>query len=697
MQIATQARSRLSLISRDNRDTLFLLAVVTWTLAPHALRLPAWAVAFGALALFWRGWLAWTEGTLPNRFWLTLVLVAALALTFVSHGSLLGQGPGITLVVSLTALKTLELRARRDAFVVFFLGFFLILTQFMYSQSLLTALAMIVSIWGLLTALALAHLPAGRPPLRLAAGLAARAAAVGLPIMVVLFMLFPRMGPLWGRPEDAPGQMGLSGHMKLGEVSELAQDDSIAMRVRFLGGAVPRPSSLYFRGPVLMHYDGVEWREANVDEWPHGLAMADEPIRLAGGPVHYEVTIEPSRISAVALLEASPAQPEVDGMTPTPSLYAQGLGWRSSAPITDRLRITTQAWTNFKQGPTRITPALSSYLELPPNRHPRSRTWMIERMRQLDHPTPRDAAQLLMQHIRSEGYSYTLTPGTYGDNGGDAIDEFWMDRKAGFCEHYAAAFVVLMRTMGFPARIVTGYQGGELNPVDGYFVVRNRDAHAWAEYWQPGEGWVRADPTSAVSPDRVERGRSLRPQPNFVSGALSSVNPAWANNMRAWWDAANNRWNQWVLNYSQGKQLDLLKRMGMDSPDWTDLAYLLIALFSGASLIGALWAWWDRRQHDPWLLTYAKVVRTLNKAGADASETWPPLTLASYLHSRMGSAAMGLMKELRALDAQRYGRQDKPKRLDTSQARDALRAARMLVDTPAFKSAFTSTTAPPGK
>ena len=256
MPTLAQARARLSHISRDSRDTLFLLGVVAWTLAPHAMRLPPWAVAFGALALLWRAWLAWTEGPLPSRFWLTLVLFVALGLTFMSHHSLLGQGPGITLVVSLTALKTLELRARRDAFVVFFLGFFLILTQFMYSQSLLTALAMIVSIWGLLTALALAHLPAGRPPLRLAASLAARAAAIGLPIMVALFMLFPRMGPLWGRPEDAPGQIGLSGHMKLGEVSELAQDDSIAMRVRFVDGAVPQPSTLYFRGPVLVHEDG---------------------------------------------------------------------------------------------------------------------------------------------------------------------------------------------------------------------------------------------------------------------------------------------------------------------------------------------------------------------------------------------------------------------------------------------------------
>ncbi len=687
-----QARARLSHVSRDSRDTLFLLGVVAWTLAPHATRLPGWAVAFGALALLWRAWLAWTDGRLPNRFWLTAVLLTALGLTFMSHGSLLGQGPGITLVVSLTALKTLELRARRDAFVVFFLGFFLILTQFMYSQSLLTALAMIVSIWGLLTALALAHLPAGRPPLSLAAGLAARAAAIGLPIMVVLFMLFPRMGPLWGRPEDAPGQMGLSGHLKLGQVSELAQDDSIAMRVRFGSGPVPRASSLYFRGPVLAYTDGVQWREASTEEWL-ALAPADQPIRLAGEPVNYEVTIEPSRISTVALLEASPSPPQVNAVSPSLSVAPLGLGWRANQPITDRVRLSTHAWTHFAHGPTQITPALHTYLSLPAGRHARARAWALEQLHRLDHPSAHDAAQMLLRHIRSGGYSYTLAPGVYGENGADAIDEFWLDRKTGFCEHYAASFVVLMRAMGVPARIVTGYQGGELNPVDGYFVVRNRDAHAWAEYWQPGEGWVRADPTAAVAPDRIESGRSLRPLPGLVGGALGRVNPAWADHARAWWDAANNRWNQWVLNYSQGKQLDLLRKLGMNSPDWTDLAYLLIGLFSGVSLLAAAWVWWERRQHDPWLLAYTRIVRTLNRAGAQAAETWPPLTLAQYLHEHLNLTAQPLMQALRELDAQRYGAPSRPgkQKFDTRQARATLRAARMLTQTAAFQAAFRPT------
>lgn len=672
---------RLAHLSRDSRDTLFLLAVVAWTLAPHASRLPGWASALAALALLWRATLAWTESPLPRRLWLTLVLAAAMGLTVLSHGTLLGQGPGLTLVVSLTALKTLELRARRDAFVVFFLGFFLILTQFMYSQSLLTALAMIVSIWGLLTALALAHLPAGRPPLRLAATLAGRAAVIGLPIMATLFMLFPRLGPLWGRVEDAPGQMGLSGRLQLGAVSELAQDDSIAMRVRFGAGPVPRPSALYFRGPVLSRYDGKEWLYAP----PAG---PDGTLRVAGEPITYELTIEPSRLSTVALLEASPGPAQITSAIPGLTLNTHGLGWRASQPLTDRVRVTTQAWTHFTHGPQQLTPTLHPDLELPPGAHPRSRQWLREQLSHQPRTTPRGVVDLLLRHIRTGGYSYTLAPGTYGNDGSDAIDSFWLDRKAGFCEHYAASMAVLLRSIGIPARIVTGYQGGELNPVDGLLVVRNRDAHAWVEFWQPGEGWVRADPTAAVSPERIERGLSLRLAPGLVGSALGQVNPAWAHYLRDSWDAANHRWNQWVLNYSQARQLDLLRRLGIEHANWQDLITLLVGVFSSVSLLVAAWAWWDRREHDPWLRTYARIVRALNRGGATALDTWPPLTLARYLHTHLGHSAEGLIRQLRELDAQRYGSPTRAHTISPRAAAAALHTARRLAASPAFGAAF---------
>ena len=185
----------------------------------------------------------------------------------------------------------------------------------------------------------------------------------------------------------------------------------------------------------------------------------------------------------------------------------------------------------------------------------------------------------MLQHIRTSGFSYTLAPGDYGRDG---IDEFWLDRKEGFCEHFAAAFVVVMRAAGVPARIVTGYQGTDLPPVDGYYVVRQSSAHAWAEFWQSGTGWVRADPTGAVAPDRIGRSYRLAPQPGFVAGTLDAMNPQLYAQLRSAWETVNNRWNQWVLNYSRGQQLDVLKQMGFVAPTWEDLALLLVGALERA-------------------------------------------------------------------------------------------------------------------
>ncbi|MDP3611070.1 MAG: DUF3488 domain-containing protein, partial [Rubrivivax sp.] len=251
-------RERLAHLPRDTRDTLFQLTVIGWTVAPHLLHLPLWCGFMTVALLLWRARLALRASALPNRWVVSAILVLAGALTLWGERTLLGKEAGITLLVVLMSLKTLELRARRDALVVFFLGFFLVLTHFLYSQSLLTGVWLLVAVWGLLTALVLAHMPVGRPPLKRAGAVAARAATLGVPVMVVLFVLFPRIGPLWGLPQDAVGRTGLSGTLRLGGVASIAEDDSVALRLRFFG-PVPRPEQLYFRGPVLSSFDGREW------------------------------------------------------------------------------------------------------------------------------------------------------------------------------------------------------------------------------------------------------------------------------------------------------------------------------------------------------------------------------------------------------------------------------------------------------
>lgn len=641
--------ARLNALPREARDTLFLLAVIAWVLLPQVRALPWWCSALAAGMLAWRGKLALGNQSLPGRWWLLGLLALAVGATLLTYRSLLGRDAGVTMIVILLALKTLELRARRDAFVVFFLGFFTMLTNFFYSQSLLTAFSMLLGLLGLLTALVNAHMPVGKPPLLQAAKTAGWMALLGAPVMVVLFMLFPRLAPLWGVPSDAmTGRSGLSATMQVGTIASLALDSSIAMRIAFEGRPPPQ-RDLYFRGPVLSSFDGREWRPSFQSNFPPRYKLADN-LRVQGPPLSYEVTLEPTGRPWLFVMEAAEQAPVLPNLR---TRMTADLQWMTDRPVTDLLRYKVQSHTDFSHGPVRQEIGLQEFVELPPGFNPRTLALAAEIRRDPRYAQAGTPAlvQATMERLRTGGYTYTLEPGVYGAN---TADEFWFDRKQGFCEHIASSFVVLMRALDIPARIVTGYQGGEINPVDGFWVLRQSDAHAWAEVWQADQGWVRVDPTSAVSPGRTGAFQRLAAPQGIVGQALGTLSPNLSAQFRATWEAVNNRWNQWVLNYTQGKQLNLLRSMGFDSPSWEDLAYVLIGVIVLVSAAGAAWGLWDRVQHDPWLRLLARTRKQLHKAGISSSPATPPRALALQVLARYGSGGQALHDWLMQLEAQRY-------------------------------------------
>jgi transglutaminase-like putative cysteine protease len=640
--------ARLASLPRDARDTLFLLVVIALIVLPQVGNLPWWCSALTGAVLLWRGMLAVQAKPLPGRWWRASLLVVTVIATFATYRTLLGRDAGVTLVVVLLALKTLELRARRDAFVIFFLGFFAMLTNFFYSQSLTTAFAMLLALLGLLTALVNAHMPVGRPPLAQAARTAGFMALAGAPIMMALFMLFPRLAPLWGTPSDAmTGRSGLSNSMRVGTIAQLALDDTVAARIKF-DGPVPAQRDMYFRGPVLAQFDGREWTA--LESWPRGPTNTN--LRVHGEPVRYEITLEPSHRPWLLTLDAAPDAPVVPGMrvVGTPDLQ-----WFANRPLTDLVRYRAESYTRFESGPERRTPALQAYLAMPSTANPRT-VALARQMR--DDPALADAGtpalvQAVLERLRTGGYTYTLDPGVYGT---DTADEFWFDRKEGFCEHIASSFVILMRALGVPSRIVTGYQGGELNAVDGYWVLRQSDAHAWAEVWQEGSGWQRVDPTASVAPGRIGLFQRLAPQPGLFAGALGAISPTFVQHMRAAWEAVNNGWNQWVLNYTQSRQLDLLKNIGFNAPSLEDLARVLLYLLIGVSLAGAGWTLWERRRHDPWLRLLDRARIRLRKAGLDVPDASPPRQMAQLATARFGASAQAAHDWLLKLEAQRYAK-----------------------------------------
>ncbi len=487
IRLWTRPRAHLT---REGRDTLWLLAVLTSTMVLHWPRLPWWASTGAFVAVCWRARLAWRDGPLPPRWILLVGLAAAMAFTVGTFHTLFGREAGVTLVTLLASLKTLELRARRDAFVVTSLGFFLILTQFLYSQGPLVALLMLLAFVGLLTSLVLAQRPLGRPPIASAAGMACRSLLMGLPVMLALYLLFPRLGPLWSVPADAQRHTGLSDRIELGKLAELAQDDTVAIRVRF-DGPPPAKPDLYFRGPVLDIYDGQTW-SAHPRNPGDLLDDRPEPVWPRGAPgqqaiparLSYLMTLEATHTSAVPLLEgtvaAMPAAPYTE-----PQLSRQGLDWRVPGVLGDRVQIQAEAWLRFGSGDLLRPPSLFSTLQLPQGSNPRTRQW-AQTWRSSQHLDGADGitlTQALLNHVRQENYRYSLSvDGTGEDHIEHPIDQFWMDRRVGFCEHFATSYVFIMRSWGIPSRVITGFQGAELNPVDGLYVVRNSDAHAWAEF-----------------------------------------------------------------------------------------------------------------------------------------------------------------------------------------------------------------------
>lgn len=600
-------------LARDKSDTLLLLFACLLVLAPHTGHLPWWITLIGSLLLLWRGWLTVRGKRLPSH-WAMLPVAALSMLAVYSHyRTLFGRDAGVAMLVLLLTFKLLEMRVRRDSFVVLFLCFFLLLTNFFYSQTILTALLMLLAVIVILTAQISFQYTGVVPSLRrrLRSGMVIFAMAA--PLALTLFVLFPRIqGPLWGLPSDAhSGHTGLSNRMTPGAISNLAQSDEIAFRVRF-SDPPPAKSRLYWRGPVLGQYDGQTWTELQ----PQLGTSQPLLLRLHGAPVRYQVTLEPHGQRWLFALETPALVPQIDG---NPAHIDEQRQLLTTQAINQRLRYEATSYIDFQLEPTESVLQLQPWLQLPPGRNPRT----LKFARQLRQQSGDDAhlVQTVLQYFRSEPFRYTLTPPLLG---ADGVDEFLFSTRAGFCEHYAGAFVVLMRALDIPARVVTGYQGGEINPVDGFMTVRQSDAHAWAEVWLDKRGWTRIDPTAAVAPNRIEinLAGALPPRllDNFVGGLikLDVGQHSWLaqwQKLRANWEAVTNAWNQWVLNYNADTQNNLLQALGFTAPDWHTLLLQMLPAIGIILAVTLAPQWWRRRRVDPADALYSALSRRLARHG----------------------------------------------------------------------------------
>lgn len=584
-------------------NVFWLLASMTFVIAPHVERLPIWVSLTCLGVAVWRGLIAWHGWKMPHWAIVGLLALAAASGSWLSHGRLYGRDASATLLIVMLCLKLLEMKSRRDALLTVFLGFFLVFTNFLYSQTILMGAYMLLCVWMFMATLIGFNRVGTEASIRERLAPAARIVAQAIPLMLIIFILFPRIStPLWRLPQDAnTGRTGLSETVAPGDLNKLIQSEKVAFRADFKG-PIPRNDKLYWRGPVMWDFDGRAW---TTSPFPGAYPLERAGIESRGNEIEYAITLEPHGKTWMFALD-------MPLVLPPGGFLQSDYQIRSASPINNLQRYEMRSALEYTANRALTTDARRRFTSLPTRGNQRAAAFA--RQLRADNPTDRSLINATLLHFNRQ-FIYTLEPPMLGSS---PVDEFLFDTKRGFCEHYASAFVYLMRAAGIPARLVLGYQGGEINTVGNYLIVRQADAHAWAEVWLEGEGWVRTDPTAAVSPDRIERGMDLTLGPvGWMPNLIAADKLGILRQIRYSWDAFNNQWNQWVVGYNTERQAFFLQQFGIDSADWKQIALWLLIGSLGTGSVVSLLILLQRRRHreDPALIAYRGFMRQMEKAG----------------------------------------------------------------------------------
>ena len=582
-------------------------------LLPLLLQLPlALGLGYGLGALV----VAAASWRKPLPFWLRLLLGGCGLLAVLAVAPGIGRDSACAVLAAMLALKPAETTSLRDGRSLVGFALFGPFATFLLDQGPLSLLLALAAV--LLALLALQRLAAdeGEVPDTHAASLVQRPAvvavlrlfALGLPLALAAFWLFPRLPtPLWGLPERSIAKPGLSDSMTPGGMFDMLLDDSPAARVQFFG-AVPAPSQLYWRGPVLWDFDGRSWKPARTLE-----AFPPAPMQPSEAGWRYRLELEPTEDRLLIALDVP---------TQLPAGAHMGL---DRAPMADQAQYNISRWM-MESAPARaFEPQLSPWLRrhalaLPPGFNPRTlalgKQWRQDAGRDPNGVADLAIAERAMAMIRRD-FAYTLNVPLPGH---DEVDDFLFDRKQGYCEHFSSAFVVLMRAAGIPARVVTGYAGAYRNPIGDYWLIRRSDAHAWAEIWLPHRGWVRFDPTAAVAPERIYDTIADRQPGRF--GAFVDLAPIF--NASDW---LRRGWNDMLLGFNAQRQRNLLDALGLHGGTRS-----LILLFAFATLLAMSWMAWitarGERERDPLLRAWHALERRYRKLDRGREPHEPALAWA---------------------------------------------------------------------
>ncbi|WP_330115313.1 DUF3488 and DUF4129 domain-containing transglutaminase family protein [Pseudomonas sp. JS3066] len=624
----------------------WLLVAQVLVILPHLPYLPLWIIAMWLGCAGWRIQIFRMRAQYPSGT-IKAALILAVALgVFFSRGTLVGLEAAVVLLVAVFILKLVELRTQRDALVLVLLGFFTQVTAYLFNDGMLAGLYSLLPLCALLASLVGLQQSrfAERPlvPLKAAGSLLLQA----VPLMLLLFMFFPRLGPLWSLPLPSDkGVTGLADAMSPADIAELSRSGDLTFRASF-EGPVPPMSQLYWRALTLERFDGRRWSQSLTSQFGQEAVW-----RREGEPLRYSIVMQPSGRPWLFGLDV--AETGEEGVRPRADFRLE-----RRTPVDRPLLYQVTSWPKAVREPDGNPDALRRALQLPEAGESRTRAWAGELKRQ--YAEPQQLVDALLAHFNREPYVYTLKPSPLGE---DNIDAFLFDTRRGFCAHYAGAMTFVLRAAGIPARVVAGYQGGELNPAGNYVLVHQFDAHAWVEYWLPGRGWISVDPTFQVAPSRIERGLedAVASEQSFLEG--SPLSPlrfrqlAWLNEVRLAWDNLNYGWQRWVLGYQGEAQMELVRRW-FGTLDGRSLGLGLVG--AGAVLMALLalflFAPW-RREPDPQLRQFQVFEQLLARHGVVRGKGEGPRAFAERASRELPRQAAQIRAFLAAFEASRYASQ----------------------------------------
>ncbi|HTJ17466.1 MAG TPA: DUF3488 and transglutaminase-like domain-containing protein [Steroidobacteraceae bacterium] len=619
---------------------VWVIAALTLSVLPHASHIKAWILLLAAGAAALRLAIEVKQWQLPPKWLRGVLAFVALLAVLLDYRTINGIDAGTALLVLMAGMKLLETRTVRDLTVIVFLSYFALFAAFLYNQSMLQLPYMLVTAWLLTVTLMRIHQTTTSMSVREAVGITGKMFLQSLPLAILLFLLFPRLpGQFWAVvPVRGAATTGLSDEMTPGDVSDLSVSGALAFRAKF-AGSLPPARELYWRGPVMHDFDGRTWRQRR-------YGFVPQEVTAVGGTYRYEVMLEPHQRRWVFALDAPTRWPD------RRVNRAADLQLWSDAPIATLSSFRLESATSYAVIGTLPQAMRNADLRLPDDRNPRS-TALAREMRERAGSDEAFIAAVL-DKFRNEQFFYTLEPPRLGL---DSVDDFLFNTRRGFCEHFASAFTMLARAAGIPARVVTGYQGGEFNPLNGYVLIRQSEAHAWSEVWLEGRGWVRVDPTAAVAPDRIERGLEAVLSDGGESLGGFMRHNAWLSRLRLTWDAANTFWNNQVVDFGESQQQWLLERMNIGDGDWRELGIaLVLTLVAFFGLMSAYLAWRFRpRARDPLAQIYDQLCRKLARHGLPRAAHEGPTDYVARVSQLRPELAQQLGEARNLYVALRYG------------------------------------------